>query len=234
MAIAKVNISDQVFDYIKEQISAGTWLPGDKIPPEVELAERLGVSRMSLRAGIQKANIVGITETRVGEGTFVKEFSIRPFLEVLISTNLVLAETSSIQEMREILQVGSAMIAFRNNCIDENDIRQLEETYAIMEKEIREPDLTQFHKADTNFHRLICKMCHNELIYTVYDGLEYLLMDFLKKNTEASIYHHGNGNTVIQYHKQLLDAICARDLEKFAAISSDAEEIKYIQQLFAK
>lgn len=48
------NLSDQIFDYLKEQIVSGEWKPGEKIPSETELSAQLGVSRMSLRTAIKK------------------------------------------------------------------------------------------------------------------------------------------------------------------------------------
>lgn len=81
--IMKTSLTDQIFDYIQGEIVKGTWKPGEKLPSETELAASLGVSRMSLRSAIQRSCAMGLTETRVGEGTFVRNFSLRSYFAQL-------------------------------------------------------------------------------------------------------------------------------------------------------
>lgn len=57
----------------KEFLAAGVLLPGSKLPPERELALRLGVSRGSLRQALKVLVIMGVITQRVGQGTFVAE-----------------------------------------------------------------------------------------------------------------------------------------------------------------
>ena len=51
----------------------GSFRPGDRLPPERQLAEQLGVSRPSLREAIQKLAARGLVMSRQGGGTFVTE-----------------------------------------------------------------------------------------------------------------------------------------------------------------
>ncbi len=99
--IVRKTLTDQIFDYIQDQIANGNWKRGEKLPSETELAEKLGVSRMSLRAAIQRSNTMGLTETKVGEGTFVKKISMRPFIENLLKSNLLSADNDDINDMRK-------------------------------------------------------------------------------------------------------------------------------------
>ena len=48
--IVRTNLTAQISSYIQDEIIKGTWKPGEKLPSETELAETLGVSRMSLRS----------------------------------------------------------------------------------------------------------------------------------------------------------------------------------------
>ena len=75
MAIKKVvksSVSQQVFDQLREQILAGDWKPGDKLPSENELAAQFGVSRVTVRNALQKLSGLGLLETHFGEGSFVR------------------------------------------------------------------------------------------------------------------------------------------------------------------
>ena len=71
--IERVNLTDQIYEQIVSNIMQGTWAVGDKLPSESELADSMGVSRVSVRAAIQKACAIGLIETKVGRGVFCKE-----------------------------------------------------------------------------------------------------------------------------------------------------------------
>ena len=62
-----------VVAYIRQLIEGGNLKAGDKIPPERELAELIGVSRPSVRVGLRSLATVGVVESRRGSGTFVSE-----------------------------------------------------------------------------------------------------------------------------------------------------------------
>ena len=76
--ISKISVVDQVADEMKEKIVSGEWKPGDKLPSESDIAQMYGVNRLSVRMALQKLGTLGIIETRVGEGSFVQEFSFYP------------------------------------------------------------------------------------------------------------------------------------------------------------
>lgn len=226
--IVRKTLTDQIFDYIQEQIANGNWQRGEKLPSETELSELLGVSRMSLRAAIQRSNAMGLTETKVGEGTFVKRISMRPFLENLLKNNLLNADNDDINDMRNILQIGSFRLALKLTTLEE-DAAVLENYYNDMVKASETNDQEAFHKADVRFHRNLCKCCRNEMMYIIYDALEYLLDDVTRRNVQWSLDYNGNYEHILNYHKDLLDTIKAKDLDGFISIidSSDARSHRY-------
>ena len=81
MKIKKVSASEQVCEAIQDQISAGVWKVGDKLPSESDLAAKFGVNRLTVRMALQKLNALGIVETRTGSGTFVIEFDFESYLK---------------------------------------------------------------------------------------------------------------------------------------------------------
>lgn len=56
MKIKKVSASEQVCEAIQDQISAGVWKVGDKLPSESDLAAKFGVNRLTVRMALQKLN----------------------------------------------------------------------------------------------------------------------------------------------------------------------------------
>ena len=63
-AVKKVNIGDQVYNQMKDQIMSGVWVPGEKIPSENQLMEVFGVSRGTVRQAIQKLSAVGLLDRK--------------------------------------------------------------------------------------------------------------------------------------------------------------------------
>ena len=64
---------DQVVRHVALLIERGELRPGDRLVPERELAEQLGVSRPTVRAGLHALAAMGVTESRQGAGTFITE-----------------------------------------------------------------------------------------------------------------------------------------------------------------
>ena len=76
-----VQIAENLFD----QIESGELSPGDRLPPERELSDNLGVNRLTLRRALQKLELRGLLTRRQGAGTFVSEQKIEQQAEVIIS-----------------------------------------------------------------------------------------------------------------------------------------------------
>jgi len=80
MKIKKTSLPDEICDSIKASIKNGEWKLQEKLPSENELSEMFGVNRLTIRMALQKLNSQGIVETRVGEGTYVKDFSFSTYI----------------------------------------------------------------------------------------------------------------------------------------------------------
>ena len=71
--VVKSTVPGQVIEQIKELLVKGELKRGDRLPPERQLADMLGVSRPSLREALRALEYAGMLETRVGEGIFVAD-----------------------------------------------------------------------------------------------------------------------------------------------------------------
>lgn len=226
--IVRASLTDQIFDYIKEKITSGEWASGQKLPSETELSETLGVSRMSLRSAIQKANVLGLTETQVGEGTFVKDFSMASYFKELYSSNILSRDYNEINDFRMLLQIGSVRLAFEKPTLTE-DLHELENIYGEMEKVAERQDISTFHKLDNQFHHCVIKLCNNELMLMLYNALEDSLNEVTARNVERSIEEYGGYDYILNFHRTLLSAIQEKDIQKFidAEMSSRARSYRY-------
>src|ERR1051325_5441663 len=73
--------SEGVVEQLRGMIHRGELRPGDRLPPERDLAKLLGVSRPTLRAGIRSLAAVGVLQSRQGAGTFVVKSEGTPSLD---------------------------------------------------------------------------------------------------------------------------------------------------------
>jgi GntR family transcriptional regulator, transcriptional repressor for pyruvate dehydrogenase complex len=67
--------SAAAIEQIRTLVAAGTLVPGQRLPPERELSELLGVSRPTLREAVRALVAIGVLETRAGSGTYVTDLS---------------------------------------------------------------------------------------------------------------------------------------------------------------
>lgn len=130
-------------------------LPGDKLPSERELSERLNVGRSSVREGLRALELIGLIETRRGEGTFLRDFTNHHLVE-LISTFILqdkqvkddILETKALLEMDAIRLVS-----------DEKYIHQLTMIKKkIISGDIQSDDAFYYHLIEISQNRLLLKI----------------------------------------------------------------------------
>lgn len=73
----------EIVRQLRAMIEADGLIPGDKIPSERELSERLNVGRSSVREALRALELLGLIETRRGEGTFIRDFRGNQLVELL-------------------------------------------------------------------------------------------------------------------------------------------------------
>ncbi|MFA6504857.1 MAG: FCD domain-containing protein [Treponemataceae bacterium] len=222
----KSTLTDKIFDYIKDKIISGQWPANKKIPGEVELSEELGVSRLSLRTAIQKSNILGLTETMVGDGTYARDFTMRTYFRALYDSEILSRDFNEINDFRMILQIGSLRLAFEKPNILEG-VKEIQSIYAEMEKAAFQKDLERFKEADVRFHQSVCALCDNELMFMLYDAIEHTLNEVTAQNVENSIKKSGTYDNVLHFHKAILDGIKERNIQKCIEAEMESRERSY-------
>ena len=104
-AVRKGRRYEQVAEQIQQLIASGALKPGDRLPPERELAAKFGVGRSSLRDAIRTLEVMGIVESRHGSGTVVRDLStdalVVPLASVLARKRELVAELLDVRRMIE-------------------------------------------------------------------------------------------------------------------------------------
>ena len=181
--VKRVNIGDQVYDRLQKMIFDGTWKSGDKLPSENVLAESFGVSRMTIRQELQKLVAIGLVETRIGEGSFVKELSFAIYMNGMIPA-IYLGDRSVLDamEFRIMTEVETAGMAARK-ATEEEDCRLIcEDAMKKMMDNI--DDIEEYVTLDFHFHRLICSIAGNSIVIQAHYLLRNVLQDVILNLTK--------------------------------------------------
>ncbi|WP_345075982.1 FadR/GntR family transcriptional regulator [Brachybacterium paraconglomeratum] len=204
--------SDLVIDGIIELVSSGDLAPGDRLPIEKELSEKLGVSRGTLREGVRALSAMGVLEVRQGSGTYVTALDLsRILVPVTTVIDLQTAHHSAdLQQVRKVLEMESAFLAATRMTAE-----QLAEAEAILASVESLTDAQgsptareQFLDADLRFHSLIASASGNPL-------LESLLTAVSGRTARTRLWRAVLQENVQQHthneHRAILRALQRRD-----------------------
>jgi GntR family transcriptional regulator, transcriptional repressor for pyruvate dehydrogenase complex len=199
--VKRININEQVFGQLRDQIVGGKWPPGSKIPSEKELTRRLGVSRVSLREALHMLVSLGLLESRQGGGTFVKEYSggilFNPLFPMLALDKTDLLD---VLEYRRIVEKGTAALVAEK--AGEQEFAELEAAY--LEMVNRKENLHAFARADLEFHLALARATGNPIIIKVNDIIKSILSASMDRIVSSLGVSDG-----LAYHRRILDAIKA-------------------------
>src|ERR1700754_4914109 len=110
--LVRTTLTASAFEQLISYVVNGAWKAGDRIPPERELCQQLGIARTSLREALKAMELIGMLDSRVGDGTFVcprSEFLSRPMIWALMGIEK--AELHDVMEARIIMEESSAGLA---------------------------------------------------------------------------------------------------------------------------
>ena len=224
--IQKTKVYEEVAAQIERRIVDGVLKPGDKLPPERELAERFDVSRSAVREALRSLELKGMVEPRPGEGTLVRTPSIDSLLNPLASLlGQKLEVVHELLEVRQMIEPPLAARAARN--AEPEDIARLESILERHKEKVsrREPTIEE----DSEFHYTIAQASKNSVILKVVD----MMMDILRESRERSLQVEGRREKSLAGHRRIFNAIKRHDAEGAEeAMRQHLEEIEAI--LFKK
>ena len=201
--IKKVNVGEQVFEQLKTLLVQGRWRQGEKLPSENELAEQFGVSRITVRQALQKLSALGLIETRLGEGSFVREVQPGDSMNALIPAVYLSGDTmEQVLEFRDIIEVSSVSLAVRR--AQPEDTKQLRSILEEMENSVG--DALRFSELDLEFHLQLGRMTGNDLVVKTQAILYPTLREAMNEIVQLTGYEPG-----IYYHTRLVKSVELRD-----------------------
>ena len=198
----EIGVGAQVVEHVRREIEAGRLGPGDRLPPERELARKMGVSRPSLRSGLRSLSAMGIITARRGAGTFIVEGPPQlgkaplQFLAALHGFTL-----DQIYEARRLLEVGSSGLAAERATGEH--IADMADEIAGMFATLEDPQA--FLKHDLGFHRAVSAGSGNPIIATIIGTLTEIIWDTGRLSMEGTSLREA-----AEMHRRIYDAIKSR------------------------
>ena len=211
--LKKVKISDEVTHALENIIIENNLSPGDKLPSQSELSEKLQVGTRSIREAIRSLESRGMVETRQGKGVYVKEINMDYFIETLM---------------------GSFVFHFKNQkdlLIDLTNTRRIIESQAIydvaanpprgfvtgfagliedLDSKAAENKIDEYNVLDFELHKMIINATDNKILISLYKHLTTLMIRSFSKTG----YVRGSLETSISDHHKMLEAIVAKNADR--------------------
>jgi GntR family transcriptional repressor for pyruvate dehydrogenase complex len=209
--ISPKKISSQIAEQIRSSILAGEFSPGDKLPPERELAEMFGVSRPSVREALNILASSGLVMSYQGGGTVVKSL-----VEMTAGNPLADLIKGEQERALDVIEVRKCMEAWTSYYAAQRalpeDLRKLEKIVAEMERNLEETKPSQ--DLDANFHIIIAQATHNvvwlHLMQSIFDAMK----EFQRGVWRAVYLTEEDHRRLFQHHRAVYEAIRDRDAER--------------------
>jgi DNA-binding FadR family transcriptional regulator len=200
-------LTDEAIEKIKGMIVSGELRPGDRLPREPDLADRLGLSRNSLREAVKALSVIRVLDVRQGDGTYVTSLEPGPLLDALSFVVDFHRDDTVLEflEVRRILEpAATALAAVRMTGEQIDDLR------ALLSEPGDDPGIDALVANDLEFHRRIAAGSGNGVLCSLIDGLS-------GPTTRARIWRGLTQEDAVgktrEQHNAIVDAIAARQPE---------------------
>ncbi|EWH10476.1 GntR family transcriptional regulator [Catenovulum agarivorans DS-2] len=196
----------KVAGQLKELIEQGVFKPGERFPAERALAEKLGVSRPTIREAMIALELAGLIEIRTGSGIYVATAPVKKDLD---ASDDEIGPFENL-EMRYILE--SEMCAIAAQRISDEQLDRLEAALIKMENSKDSPSACE--EADSEFHLIIAEATQNTAMYKTVKWLwearnqAYRSTAFFEKIRQEGIHPS------IEAHRKIYQALANRDSER--------------------
>ena len=222
-------ISESIASQLEDLILEGVLKPGEKLPPERELAEELDVSRPSLREATVILEARGLLESRQGHGTFVCNVVNPTMVDPLIALMRKREDAKfDVLEMRRILEVAATGYAAERRTdadieLIEGRFNELEGAYAAAED-----DPGREVEADVEFHLVLADASHNMVLTHVMRSMIDLIRADMSFNIGRLRRREEDHAPLKNHHREIFEAVVAGDAD--AACDAANRHLNFVEQ----
>ena len=210
-SLRKESVVQSVINVLTDAIRSKELQPGDKLPPEPELAESLGVARSSVREAIKILTYLGVLESKRSEGTFVCDGYKESMIDPMVYGILLNQDSfENLMELREMTEAGMMRLAIEHH--EDRELDELEAILGEMKKalELKENRVDTFFEVDNRFHDKIAEMGKNPMADKI-NKVVRSLTHAVRYQTVSAMILSGKSDKLLDTHLQLFNAIRERD-----------------------
>lgn len=202
--VLKPRLHDQISEQINKLIAEGLLKPGDRLPPERDMAERFKVSRNSVRDALRTLEARGLVEIRQGDGTYIRGATATELYQAMIDVLATQKETiREIMQVRQIIEPGVAYYAAQK--VQASDLVKLEEILQQQEAKaaLGDPGV----EADSFFHFTLAQITGNGFLIR----LLQLLNESMAETRELVLRYPNTQSATRVGHRRILAALRERN-----------------------
>jgi GntR family transcriptional regulator, transcriptional repressor for pyruvate dehydrogenase complex len=235
--VRRERLSDQVKNALKTAMIQGKLCPGDKLPPEDDIARQFDVSKATAREALREMEAQGLIEKHRGVhgGSFVARPGLDKMGDAVINSYQFGGLTpEELVEMRRILEPTLVALA-AERCTDA-DLTAIRENIEAVETAITRGRQNQPKAIE--FHRLVAEACHNRLISAVMEALVKVFEDMLAKIPMTLEDARGDLEYNKLFYKYLLEGrkdeareLMVRHMDSLSAIIERAKSSSSLEKI---
>ncbi|MCR9220378.1 MAG: FadR family transcriptional regulator [Alphaproteobacteria bacterium] len=209
-APARETISDRVAADVLRMVASGEIAPGERLPSERRLAEMLGVSRVSVRAALQRLKAQGFLDAVQGGGTRVVKKTCDPDPALAELVRLDRSNLVDLMDLRAEMEAWAARRAAQN--AGPQDRAALRAALAAMEADAA-PTPAHKAEADVAFHLAVARASHSVVYQHLLRVVRGTLAEMLTYHRTELFATPSDDRTVMQHHADIVDAIESGDAD---------------------
>jgi GntR family transcriptional repressor for pyruvate dehydrogenase complex len=205
-------LSEQVTQFLSDEIAKGSFKPGENLPSEAKLASRFQVSRTIVREALARLEFEGIVESRRGTKAKIAPLNQRRTFRIESAGKMDLHELEQLYELRAIIEGSAASLAAKRR--SDNDLSKIEDCLNVLIDTIQKGQPNLNH--NVNFHQLVAAASHNNHLKNFMQFLNGKIWEQIqgdqkqrgpKIDKEAILETH-------QEHQSIFDAIAKGESKK--------------------
>jgi GntR family transcriptional regulator, transcriptional repressor for pyruvate dehydrogenase complex len=201
---------EEICQRIREQLALGVLKPGDKLPPERDLAQQLGVSRNVLREALRSLEMAGVLRLQKGVkgGAFIQAGDIGRMNDVM--RDMLSLGTISLRELSEArIQVLDLVVRLACANARQPDFQALGANIERTELATREGRLLDRVECTREFYKLLALATGNKVIAMIMDSVTEIHLRFVYAKVASS---GAATPRLVERRRQFLSALCARNV----------------------
>jgi GntR family transcriptional regulator, transcriptional repressor for pyruvate dehydrogenase complex len=213
--IRRTNLPDEIVGRIVDLILNQSLQPGDKLPSERELIEKLAVGRSSLREAISILSATGLVRVSIGEGMFVGDGDFSRIMRPMTLGFLMRGQSlTEMLEARRVIEVELAGLAALRGA--KREVAEIARRLKIIPLLLDKP--VEYGKADLEFHLAVGRAAHNQVLLNVLDSLRRMVQDSIRKHIATKPI---DASVAYETHARIYDAIKRKDPNEARQAMSD-------------